>query len=164
MKKKNLVSEPDAISYSPYIEGLGKTSELILKRLKAGGTASKIKDSLPYSNQGEVNTTSLLNLKAILTGVKKKLQKLYKNNLVKIILYGSYARGDFNENSDIDLLVVLMRIESAGKEIDKIVDAIYDINLKYNTLISVVPISNEDYKNINSPLLLNVRKDGVIIE
>jgi predicted nucleotidyltransferase len=103
-------------------------------------------------------------LQNILEEVKDALQKLYKDNLVEIILYGSYARNDFNENSDVDLLVVLNKLDSAGKEIDNIVDAIYDINLKYNTLISVVPISNDDYRSINSPLLLNIRKEGVLIE
>ena len=103
-------------------------------------------------------------LQNILDEVKDALQKLYKDNLVEIILYGSYARNDFNENSDVDLLVVLNKLDSAGKEIDNIVDAIYDINLKYNTLISVVPISNDDYRSINSPLLLNIRKEGVLIE
>jgi uncharacterized protein len=103
-------------------------------------------------------------LQKILVEVKDALQKLYKNNLVEIILYGSCARNDYNENSDIDLLIVLNKLDSAGKEIDNIVDAIYDINLKYNTLISVVPISNDDYRSINSPLILNVRKEGVLVE
>jgi predicted nucleotidyltransferase len=103
-------------------------------------------------------------LQNILEEVKDALQKLYKDNLVEIILYGSYARNDFNENSDIDLLIVLDKLDSAGKQIDNIVDAIYDINLKYNTLISVIPISNDDYRSINSPLLLNVRKEGVLVE
>jgi len=105
-----------------------------------------------------------MQLQNILTEVKDTLTKLYKDNLVEIMLYGSYARNDFNENSDIDLLVVLNKLDSAGKEIDNIVDAIYDINLKYNTLISIVPISNDDYRSINSPLLLNVRKEGVLVE
>lgn len=105
-----------------------------------------------------------MQLQNILKEVKNALQELYKDNLVEIILYGSCARNDFNENSDVDLLVVLNKLDTAGKEIDKIVDAIYDINLKYNTLISVVPISDEDYKRINSPLLINVRKEGLVIE
>jgi predicted nucleotidyltransferase len=105
-----------------------------------------------------------MQLQNILLEVKSSLKSLYKENLVEIILYGSYARNDYNRNSDIDLLVILKKLESHGKEIDKIVDAIYDINLKYNTLISVVPISNDDYRSINSPLLLNVRKEGVLVE
>src|SRR3972149_952152 len=101
-----------------------------------------------------------LELTNILNEIKNSLKKLYNDDLIKIILYGSYARGDQNENSDIDLLVVLKNLYSPGKEIDKIVDAIYEINLKYNTLISVVPVSSEDYKNINSPLIINIRKEG----
>ncbi|MDZ7625259.1 MAG: nucleotidyltransferase domain-containing protein [Ignavibacteriaceae bacterium] len=106
----------------------------------------------------------MIQLQNILLEVKDALKKLYEDNLVEIILYGSYARNDFNENSDIDLLVVLNKLDSAGKEIDKIVDEIYDINLKYNTFISIVPITNKDYRMINSPLLLNVRKEGVLVE
>jgi len=55
-------------------------------------------------------------------------------------------------------------MKSPVKEIDKIVDMIYDVNLKYNTLISVVPISIENYKNNKSPLLLNIRKEGILVE
>jgi len=105
-----------------------------------------------------------MTIKNILSEVKVELRKLYNDNLVEVVLYGSYARGDYDGNSDIDLLIVLKNLKSAGEEIDRIVDAIYDIDLKYNTLISIVPISYKDYKNINSPLLLNVRKEGVIVE
>lgn len=103
-------------------------------------------------------------IKNILAEVKTELKKLYADNLVEVILYGSYARGEDHENSDIDLLIVLKKLKSSGEEIDRIVDAIYDINLKYNTLISIVPVSFKDYKNINSPLFLNVRKEGVVVE
>lgn len=105
-----------------------------------------------------------MTIKNILSEVKVELRKLYNDNLVEVVLYGSYARGDYDGNSDIDLLIVLKNLKSAGEEIDRIVDAIYDIDLKYNTLISIVPVSYKDYKNINSPLLLNVRKEGVIVE
>lgn len=105
-----------------------------------------------------------MQLQDILLEVKNSLKSLYRTNLVEIILYGSYARNDYNRNSDIDLLVVLKKVETVGKEIDKIIDAIYDINLKYQTLISVVPISLDDYRNLNSPLILNIRREGVTVE
>ena len=38
---------------------------------------------------------------------------------------------------------------------------ITDFNLKYDTLISVIPVSEESYNKINSPLLLNVRREGI---
>ena len=48
-----------------------------------------------------------------------------------------------------------------GEEIDRMTDIITEINLKYGVLISVYPISKEDYENLNSPLLINVRKEGL---
>jgi uncharacterized protein len=105
-----------------------------------------------------------LELEIIISEVKKELKKLYGNNLSEVILYGSQARGDYSENSDIDLLVILKSILSASKEIDRIVDKIYDINLKYNTLISVIPISSDEYEKVRSPLILNIKNEGIVVE
>jgi uncharacterized protein (DUF433 family) len=164
MNENYIISNPDIMMGKPVIAGTRITVELILEKLKAGESISQIKSSYPHLTEDKIRATLLWELKIILSEVKKELKNLYKDDLVDIILYGSYARGDYNENSDIDLLVVLKSIETAGKETDKIVDAIYDINLKYNTLISIVPITYKDYKNINSPLLLNVREEGVLVE
>lgn len=56
--------------------------------------------------------------------------------------YGSWAGGDAGEDSDIDV------VESPGeitpeREIDKIINIIIEINSKYNTLISVYPVSED---------------------
>ena len=88
---------------------------------------------------------------------KKKLKKLYGNRLKHIILYGSYARGSATE----DLLIVLEGKVKPGEEIDRMIEIITEINLRYNVLISVYPISEEDYKKVNSPLLINVRREGL---
>jgi len=100
-------------------------------------------------------------IQKIIKEFKKELKNLYGEKFKKIILFGSYAIGKFNENSDIDLVIVLESIESPGREIDRMIDIITEINLKYNVLLSVVPVSINDYKNLNSPLLINVRKEGI---
>jgi len=164
MNENYIVSNPEIMMGKPVIAGTRITVELILEKLKAGESISQIKKLYPLLTEDKIKATLLWELKTILSEVKQELKKLYKDDLIDIILYGSYARGDYNENSDVDLLVVLKSIETAGKETDKIVDAIYDISLKYNTLISVVPVSFDDYKRINSPLLLNVRQEGVLVE
>ena len=79
----------------------------------------------------------------------------------RIILYGSWARDDPTEESDIDLAVVLEGKIIPGKEIDQMIDIITEINLKYGVLIAVYPVSDEDYRTVNSPLLINVRREGV---
>jgi len=41
------------------------------------------------------------------------------------------------------------------------IEIITEINLRYNVLISVYPISEEDYKKVNCPLPINVRREGI---
>jgi predicted nucleotidyltransferase len=97
----------------------------------------------------------------ILKEFREELENLYQKRLKCIILYGSWARGDATEDSDIDLLIILEGKVIPGKEIDRIIDIITEINLKHGVLISVYPVSVEDYSTINSPLLINVRSEGV---
>jgi hypothetical protein len=41
------------------------------------------------------------------------------------------------------------------------IEIITEINLKHKVLISVYPVSEKDYSTVNSPLLINVRREGV---
>ena len=102
-------------------------------------------------------------IRAILQELHKELHKIYGNKLQKIILYGSYARAEASEDSDIDVVVLLRGEVLPGREIDRMLDVITDINLKYNTLIAVYPVSEQSLLKLKSPLLLNIRADGVSI-
>ncbi len=102
-----------------------------------------------------------MKIERILKEFRKEVEKLYGERLRNIILYGSWARGDATEKSDIDLLIVLDGKVVPGREIDRMIEIITDINLKYAVLISVYPISEEDYLKINSPLMINVRREGI---
>jgi predicted nucleotidyltransferase len=103
----------------------------------------------------------MLKIRKVLNEFREEIEKLYSKRLKSIILYGSWARGDATEESDIDVLIVLEGKVIPGKEIDRMIDVITKINLKYGVLISVYPVSEEDYSTINSPLLINVRREGV---
>jgi len=103
----------------------------------------------------------VMKIKKVLEEFKREINKLYGKRLKNIILYGSWARGDATEDSDIDVLVVLEGKVIPGREIDRMIDVITEINLKHGVLISVHPISKEDYLTINSPLLINVRREGL---
>ena len=92
---------------------------------------------------------------------KTEIQKLYGQRLKDVILYGSWARDEATVESDIDLIVVLAGDVVPGQEIDRMIEVITEINLTHNVLISVYPVSEEAYSTLNSPLLLNVRKEGV---
>lgn len=102
-----------------------------------------------------------MEIKQILNQFHNELEAIYGSRLKKVVLYGSWAVGKADDQSDIDLAVVLDGTVKPGKEIDKLIDIITDINLEYSTLLSVYPVSDSDYENSQSPLLINIRKEGV---
>lgn len=108
-------------------------------------------------------TKSKLKIREILSAFREKVKVLYGSRFKKVILYGSWARNEASENSDIDLIVVLGGRVIPGKEIDRMIDIITDLNLKYGVLISVYPISEEYYEKNKSPFLANVKREGVLV-
>ena len=102
-----------------------------------------------------------MRIRKIINEFRLEIEKIYDKRLKEIILYGSWARGDAHAGSDIDLAIVLKGKVVPGKEIDRMLDIITDLNLKYRVLISVYPVSEKSYLSINSPLLLNLRREGI---
>lgn len=95
-----------------------------------------------------------------------KIQNLLKNRLKKVILYGSYARGDFNKNSDIDIMILTdLNDEEIEDYRDKISDIAYDIELDTGIILSPV-IKNIEKYNMRIafiPFYKNVQKEGVVL-
>lgn len=102
-----------------------------------------------------------MEIEHILRDFRRAVEKVYGSKLKNIILYGSYAAGRATKDSDIDLAIVLEGEVVAGEEIDRLIDIITEINLNYGALISVYPVSETNYAVTNSPLLLNLRREGV---
>jgi predicted nucleotidyltransferase len=103
------------------------------------------------------------NLEKILAETRRNLEPLYGERLVRLVLFGSHARDDAVVGSDIDLLVVLHGPVEPGKEIARASKVIAPVSLKYDTVISCTFISAERYSTEQSPLLLNVRREGVMV-
>jgi predicted nucleotidyltransferase len=100
----------------------------------------------------------------IIREFKRRITELYGQRLKKFVLLGSYARGQANyEHSDIDLVVVLADAVDPCAEIERMADIFTDLNLEHDVLIAVYPVSEGDFKKIKSPLLMNVRKEGIAV-
>lgn len=88
--------------------------------------------------------------------VKKRL----KNNLKKIILFGSHARGDYNDKSDYDILVI---VDKKNKSIqDMILDACVEIMDNYYELIGCIVCDEKEWEmKKRFPIGLNILKEGI---
>jgi len=102
-------------------------------------------------------------IKTILAEIKQRLIEIYGDKLKDIILYGSFARGDFVEGSDIDIVILLEEMKDHISERETYFDAIGELGLKYDTVISIVPIKEEEYKTRKLPLILNVKREGIAV-
>lgn len=103
-----------------------------------------------------------MSIEPVLRQFKSRIEPLYGNRLNKVMLFGSWARDEATDDSDIDVAVVLEGNVKPGRELDSMIDAITDINLEFGVLLSVYPVSKDDYANRKSPLLINLRKEGIL--
>ena len=97
-----------------------------------------------------------------ITGVNKILGSRVK----KIILYGSYARGDFNKSSDIDIMILTdLTDDEIIKYRTQIWNFAYDIEFDNDVILSplVKNIDKFNYWLEALPFYMNVEKEGVIL-
>jgi predicted nucleotidyltransferase len=94
---------------------------------------------------------------------KKALSKTYGKRLKGVILYGSVARNEAEETSDIDLLVLLAPPFDYFTELRQIVDVLYPIQLESERLISAKPASVSDFQAGSLSLYRNAARDGIAV-
>ena len=99
----------------------------------------------------------------VLVETKHRLLQLYATRMKKLILFGSYARGDYTQGSDLDLLLLLTDLPDLTTERNRYLPVACDLSLKYDTLISIVPMDYATYKKSKTPLILNVRREGLTL-
>ena len=97
----------------------------------------------------------------ILEAVKQRLEALYGERLVEVILFGSVARGEDTPESDVDVLVVLRDPVDRYAESGPLADLMADMMACYGAFVTPVVFSEEAFRTANWPLLRNVRAEGV---
>jgi predicted nucleotidyltransferase len=102
-------------------------------------------------------------VRSILKELRQRLEALYGPRLVRIVLYGSQARGDAELGSDIDVLVVLAGPVSPGEEIARTSDIIASLSLAHAVVVSRAFVSSDRFEREQSPLLMNIRREGVTV-
>ena len=103
-------------------------------------------------------------LKTVLDSVCEQSKQILGDKLYALKLYGSYARGDYDDESDIDVMIIADILPEDRSEIrEKILDFTYDLDLQYDVMLSVFIQDKATYEKYKSsyPFFKNVEHEGV---
>lgn len=100
-------------------------------------------------------------LDKILKEYQKGLKALFGEQLVSVTLYGSVARGEDHEGSDIDLLCVLRSPFDYAEAIRKSSELTAQLSLENDVVLSRVFVSEDDLMVRDLPFFMNIRREGV---
>ena len=107
------------------------------------------------------------NLKTMLSELVNGILAVMYGRVIKIILYGSTARGTRTPESDIDVAVIFNDLENkhSNDRLSSISDLIVDLNLKYDAVLSVIDIDEERFKKLKNilPFYKNIDNEGIIL-
>ena len=105
-----------------------------------------------------------MNLTTVSRELKDSLLSVYGNQFSKLVLFGSYARAEQQDDSDIDFLVVLKgETVNPFKEIALANPVLSGFLFRYGKVFSLVATSEERFSNYNSSFFHHVRSEGIEI-
>lgn len=116
---------------------------------------SQVKETAEGWNQ---NGTSI---RALLLELRSGLSSVYGERLKGVYLFGSYARGEADRESDLDVLVVLQDFERYALEVDRTAEITADLSLKFGVTISLVFFREREWLHGETPFLSNVRDEAI---
>ncbi len=102
-------------------------------------------------------------LDSILLELDGGLRELYGERYRGLVLYGSHARGEADEGSDVDLLLLLEGPVEVGTEIRRSSSLVSSLSLETDRVLSLIPVNVEDYRVSSDPYLVNARREGALL-
>jgi len=102
-----------------------------------------------------------MDIHELLAEVKRRLTAAHGDRLRGVVLYGSEARGQAREDSDIDLLVLLADPIVYGRDLEANLDALYPLARDLGRRISAKPVSATEYETADCPLYRTARREGI---
>ena len=94
----------------------------------------------------------------------EEIKRIYGSHVKQIILYGSYARGDFRPDSDVDIMILVdmsdLELKAYGQQLSYMT---YDFNMAHDLDIKPIAKSQQHFQKWVDvyPFYANVEKEGV---
>jgi predicted nucleotidyltransferase len=100
-------------------------------------------------------------VKSLLTEMRQGLEELYGPRLCGVFLFGSYARGEEDAESDVDVLIVLDCLDRYAAEVERTGFLASELSLRYGVSISRVIIPQADWLAKRTPFLASLAEECV---
>lgn len=91
------------------------------------------------------------------------MEAAFHDRLRRVLLFGSEARGDADEASDVDLLVLLEGPVRLGQDLEAIVEALYPLQMELDSPIHALPVPVETFEAGEYSLYREVKREGVTL-
>lgn len=102
-------------------------------------------------------------VKKLLKQLKTGLNRVYGEQLNDVYLYGSFARGDNVEGSDLDVVVILKDFQRRAAEIRRTSELVGDLSLDYEITVSPLFLREKEWDTNRFALLRNIKAEGVAV-
>lgn len=97
----------------------------------------------------------------VLKELKRTIEEQIGDRLVKMVLYGSRAKGDFDNESDIDIAMIVRELSRELKH--QILDSVAEIEMRYLTPLSVHILSEKEFEHLKRRerrIALDIEREG----
>lgn len=102
-------------------------------------------------------------VKELMAKLKRDLTRLYGERLKGLYLFGSYARNEADEESDVDVMIVLDRVDNYSTEIDRTGEVISELSLRFGMTISRVFATERQWLQEQTMFFMNIREEAVFV-
>jgi predicted nucleotidyltransferase len=134
---------------------IAETDQTIGTRRPTGIEMPRVSETAAEWKQNRFDIPFLLN------ELKSWLQSVYGKQLKGVYLFGSYARGEADRESDLDILVVLDAFNRYAHEVNRTGALAADLSLKYGVTVSLVFLREHEWLKGDTPFLSNVRDEAI---
>jgi len=96
--------------------------------------------------------------------LKESLEAFLGDRLLRMVLFGSQARGDYNERSDMDVAIIIRGLTRELK--NQILDKVAEVELNHLTPVSVLILSEDEFNRLKKRerrIALDIEREGVLL-